>query len=40
VIRVEQVDFISIPTRSAADAAAWYRDALGLLESEVTEGEL
>ncbi len=39
-MRVEQVDFISIPTRDVARAVAWYRDVLGLPESEVTEGEL
>ena len=37
---VEQVDFISIPTRDVPRAIAWYRDALGLPESEVTDGEL
>lgn len=40
MVRVEQVDFISIPTRNAARAMAWYRDVLGLPESEVSEGEL
>jgi catechol 2,3-dioxygenase-like lactoylglutathione lyase family enzyme len=40
VVRVEQVDFISIPTRSVPRAAAWYRDVLGLPESEVSPGEL
>ena len=39
-MRVEQVDFISIPTRDVARAVAWYRDVLGLPESEVSEGEL
>ncbi|HET7854893.1 MAG TPA: VOC family protein [Gaiellaceae bacterium] len=39
-MRVELVDFISVPTRDAARAAAWYRDVLGLPESEVTEGEV
>ena len=39
-MRVECVDFISIPTRDAERALAWYRDVLGLSESEVTEGEL
>jgi catechol 2,3-dioxygenase-like lactoylglutathione lyase family enzyme len=39
-VRVEQVDFISIPTRDAKRAIAWYRDVLGLAESTVTEGEL
>jgi catechol 2,3-dioxygenase-like lactoylglutathione lyase family enzyme len=40
VVRVEQVDFISIPTRDAARATAWYSDALGLPASNVTDGEL
>ena len=39
-VRVEQVDFIAIPTRDAARAVTWYRDVLGLPESAVTEGEL
>jgi catechol 2,3-dioxygenase-like lactoylglutathione lyase family enzyme len=40
MLRIEGVDFISIPTRDAARAIAWYRDVLGLPESEVTAGEL
>ena len=40
MVRVEQVDFISIPTRDAARATAWYSDALGLPASNVTDGEL
>jgi catechol 2,3-dioxygenase-like lactoylglutathione lyase family enzyme len=39
-VRVEQVDFISIPTRDGARALAWYRDVLGLPESVVSEGEV
>ena len=39
-MRVEQVDFIAIPTRDLSRAVAWYRDVLGLVESEVTDGEL
>lgn len=39
-MRVERVDFISVPTRDVARAVAWYRDVLGLPESEVTAGEL
>jgi catechol 2,3-dioxygenase-like lactoylglutathione lyase family enzyme len=39
-VRVEQVDFITIPTRDVARATAWYRDVLGVPESEVSEGEL
>jgi len=30
----------SIPTRNVARAIAWYRDVLGLPESDVSEGEL
>jgi catechol 2,3-dioxygenase-like lactoylglutathione lyase family enzyme len=37
---VEQVDFVSIPTRDSARAVAWYRDVLGLRESEFSEGEI
>ena len=37
---VELVDFISVPTRDAARAVAWYRDVLGLAESTVTQGEV
>ena len=40
MLRIEGVDFISIPTRDAERAIAWYRDLLGLPESEVTAGEL
>jgi catechol 2,3-dioxygenase-like lactoylglutathione lyase family enzyme len=39
-VRVECVDFVSVPTRDAGRALAWYRDTLGLPESETTEGEL
>jgi catechol 2,3-dioxygenase-like lactoylglutathione lyase family enzyme len=39
-MHVDQVDFISIPTRNVARAIAWYRDVLGLPESEVSEDEL
>jgi catechol 2,3-dioxygenase-like lactoylglutathione lyase family enzyme len=39
-VRVEQVDFISIPTQDVARAIAWYRDVLGLPESQVSDGEL
>jgi catechol 2,3-dioxygenase-like lactoylglutathione lyase family enzyme len=39
-VRVEQVDFISIPTRDVRRAVAWYRDVLGLPESVVSEGEV
>jgi catechol 2,3-dioxygenase-like lactoylglutathione lyase family enzyme len=39
-MHVEQVDFVSVPTRDVARAVAWYRDVLGLAESEYTEGEV
>ena len=39
-MRVEQVDFVSVPTRDSARAVAWYRDVLGLPESEFAEGEI
>jgi catechol 2,3-dioxygenase-like lactoylglutathione lyase family enzyme len=39
-VRVEQVDFISIPTRDVGRAVAWYRDVLGLPQSEVSDGEI
>ena len=39
-MRVEQVDFVSVPTRDIERAVAWYRDALGLPLSEFTEGEI
>jgi catechol 2,3-dioxygenase-like lactoylglutathione lyase family enzyme len=39
-MRVEQVDFVSVPTRDTARAVAWYRDVLGLPPSEFTDGEV
>jgi catechol 2,3-dioxygenase-like lactoylglutathione lyase family enzyme len=39
-VQVEQIDFISIATRDAARALAFYRDVIGLAESDVTAGEL
>jgi catechol 2,3-dioxygenase-like lactoylglutathione lyase family enzyme len=39
-MRVEQVDFVSIPTRDVSRAVAWYRDVLGLAESDYSEGEV
>ncbi len=39
-MQIELVDFISVPTRNTKRAIAWYRDILGLSESEVTEGEV
>jgi catechol 2,3-dioxygenase-like lactoylglutathione lyase family enzyme len=39
-VKVEQVDFVSVPTRDVARAVSWYRDVLGLPESEFSEGEV
>jgi catechol 2,3-dioxygenase-like lactoylglutathione lyase family enzyme len=39
-MQIELIDFISVPTRDTARAVAWYRDVLGLPESQVTEGEV
>jgi catechol 2,3-dioxygenase-like lactoylglutathione lyase family enzyme len=39
-MRVEKVDFVSVPTRDLARAIAFYRDVLGLPESDFSEGEV
>jgi catechol 2,3-dioxygenase-like lactoylglutathione lyase family enzyme len=39
-MHVEQVDFVSVPTRDLPRAVAFYREVLGLPESEYSEGEL
>ena len=39
-MQIEQVDFVSVPTRDSARAVAWYRDVLGLPVSEYTESEV
>ena len=39
-VEVEQVDFVSVPTRDVERAVAWYRDVLGLPASEFTSGEV
>ena len=39
-MQVEQVDFVSVPTRDVERALAFYRDVLGLPESEYAEGEV
>jgi len=39
-VQVEQVDFVSVPTRDVARAVAFYRDVLGLPESEYLDGEV
>jgi catechol 2,3-dioxygenase-like lactoylglutathione lyase family enzyme len=38
-LRVECVDFVTIPTRDASRSVAWYRETLGL-EPSSTEGGL
>ncbi|MBA2642856.1 MAG: VOC family protein [Actinobacteria bacterium] len=40
MMQVEQVDFVSVPTRDSQRAVAWYRDVLGLRESAFSEGEV
>jgi catechol 2,3-dioxygenase-like lactoylglutathione lyase family enzyme len=40
VIEVEQVDYVSVPTRDSARAVAWYSEVLGLPVSEFTGGEI
>ena len=40
MIEVEQVDFVSVPTRDVARAVSWYRDVLGLPVSAFAEGEV
>jgi len=39
-MRIEQVDFVSVPTRDRARAVAWYHDVLGLPVSASTAGEV
>jgi catechol 2,3-dioxygenase-like lactoylglutathione lyase family enzyme len=39
-MNVEQVDFVSVPTRDYERAVAWYRDVLGLAESEFSDAEI
>jgi catechol 2,3-dioxygenase-like lactoylglutathione lyase family enzyme len=39
-MQVEQVDFVSVPTRDVRRAVAFYRDVLGLPVSEFAEGEV
>ena len=40
MIEVEQVDFVSVPTRDSARAVAFYREVFGFPESEYTEAEV
>jgi catechol 2,3-dioxygenase-like lactoylglutathione lyase family enzyme len=39
-MQVEQVDFVSVPTRDVTRSVAFYGDVLGLPESEYAEGEV
>ncbi len=39
-MQVEQVDFVSVPTRNVERAVAFYREVLGLPESEYSDGEV
>ncbi len=39
-MEIEQVDFVSVPTRDYERAVAWYRDVLGLPVSEYTPAEV
>jgi catechol 2,3-dioxygenase-like lactoylglutathione lyase family enzyme len=39
-MQVEQVDFVSVPTRDYERAVAWYRDVFGLPVSEVSDAEI
>jgi catechol 2,3-dioxygenase-like lactoylglutathione lyase family enzyme len=39
-VRVEQVDFVTVPTRDVNRAVAWYRDVLGLPVSEHNPAEV
>ena len=39
-MQVEQVDFVSVPTRDVPRAVAFYRDVLELRESPFEEGEI
>jgi catechol 2,3-dioxygenase-like lactoylglutathione lyase family enzyme len=39
-MRVEQVDFVSVPTLDIQRAVAWYRDVLGLPVSEFDQDEI
>jgi catechol 2,3-dioxygenase-like lactoylglutathione lyase family enzyme len=39
-MRIEGVDFVSVPTRDRGRAIAWYRDVLGLSVSAQRSGEV
>jgi catechol 2,3-dioxygenase-like lactoylglutathione lyase family enzyme len=40
MIEVEQVDFVTLPTRDVSRAVAFYRDVFGLPVSEFADGEV
>ena len=40
LMQVEQVDFVTVPTRDVSRAVSFYRDVLGLSESDYSEGEV
>jgi len=40
MIEVEQIDFVSVPTRDVERAVAWYHEVLGLPVSEHSSGEV
>jgi catechol 2,3-dioxygenase-like lactoylglutathione lyase family enzyme len=39
-MKIEQVDFVAVPTRDSRRAVEWYRTVLGLPESDFSEGEI
>ena len=39
-MRVEQVDFVAVPTRNFERAVGWYSDVLGLPRSEYSDAEI
>ena len=39
-MNVEQVDFVSVPTRDYARPLSWYREVLGLRESDFSDAEI
>jgi catechol 2,3-dioxygenase-like lactoylglutathione lyase family enzyme len=39
-MQIELVDYVTVPTRDTARAVAFYRDVLGLPESEYAAGEV
>jgi catechol 2,3-dioxygenase-like lactoylglutathione lyase family enzyme len=39
-VQIDQVDFVSVPTRDVERAVTWYHEVLGLPVSTVTPGEV